>query len=63
MIGYRGATVCVPAGLADDEQDELAVLCAWRDHDVDDLDADVAGDLELLCCLRAEADAAEWVSV
>lgn len=63
MTGYRGATVFLPACLADDEQDELAALCAWRDHDVDDLDADVAGDLELLSCLRDEADAAEWVSV
>lgn len=55
--------MCVPAALGDDEQDELAVLCAWRDHDVDELDAGVADDLELLACLRDEAEAFDWVGV
>jgi len=55
------AVRCAPVVLADDELDELAVLCAWRDHDINELDVDAAGDLELLTCLRDEADASDWV--
>lgn len=69
MRSYADFVLCAPAigcdVLADDEQAELAVLCAWRGHDVDELDIDIAGggDLELLARLRADANDAEWVGV
>jgi len=46
-----------------DELDELDVLQAWRDRDVNDLDVDEGDDLELLARLREDDDATDWLGV
>lgn len=53
----------VPRQLLLDELDELDVLQAWRDRDVNDLDVDEADDLALLARLRDEDDATDWVGI
>jgi hypothetical protein len=55
----RPLPISPPSGrppLLSHELDEIDVLQAWRNRDVNDLDVDEPDDLELLARLRDEAD-------